>query len=241
LGRRNDGAAQAETGRSATVTTLQESAVTGKPAPPGLTATDAGAFERCVRGGGVAIFPADTVYGLAVDPEDAAAVRRLNELKLRDPAQPSGVMFFSLRAALTALEELGPSTRAAVECVLPGPLTLVLPNPGRRFPLACGDRPDRLGIRVPGLPRSLAALTTVSRPVLQSSANLHGGPDPRRLGEVPLAIRVAVDLVLDGGELPGVASTVVDLSRYEDGGEYEVLREGAVPATELATRLLATD
>jgi len=196
------------------------------------------AFARCIADGGVAIFPADTVYGLAADPEDATAVSRLNELKLRDPAQPSGVMFFSLRAALTALGDLGPSTRAAVERVLPGPMTLVLPNPGRRFPLACGDRPDRLGIRVPDLPRSLAALTTVSDPVLQSSANLHGGPDPCRLGEVPPAIRAAVDLVLDGGELPGVASTVVDLSRYEDGGEYEVLREGAVPRAELERSLV---
>jgi L-threonylcarbamoyladenylate synthase len=199
---------------------------------------DAEALERCVAGGGVAIFPADTVYGLAVDPEDAVAVSRLNDLKRRDPAQPSGVMFFSLRAALSTLGDLGPSTRAAVERLLPGPLTLVLPNPGRRFPLACGDWPDRLGIRVPGLSGSLAPLATVTRPVLQSSANLHGGSDPRRLDEVPVAIRAAADLVLDGGELPGVASTVVDLSRYEESGDYDVLRVGAVSTAELESALV---
>jgi len=209
--------------------------------PPVLTASDAEAFERCIAGGDVAIFPADTVYGLAVDPEDATAIRRLNELKRRDPAQPSGVMFFSLGAALATLGDLGAATRAAVECLLPGPVTLVLPNPALRFPLACGDGLDRLGIRVPDLPASLAALATVSRPVLQSSANLHGEPDPRRLGDVPAAIRAAADLVLDGGELPGVASTVVDLSRYEDSGDYEVLREGAVPAEELAKRLSTSE
>lgn len=204
---------------------------------PGLTAGDAEAFERCIAAGGVALFPADTVYGLAVDPEAERAVARLNELKRRDPAQPSGIMFFALGAALDALADLGPATRAAVERLLPGPLTLVLPNPGRRFPLACADRPDRLGIRVPALPAPIAALAGVDRPAMQSSANLHGGADPRRLADVPAELRAAIDVVLDGGELPGVASTVVDLSRYEDDGEYVVLREGAVSATELGRRL----
>jgi len=212
--------------------------VTGDPSAPAVTAADAEALERCIADGGVAIFPVDTVYGLAADPDDVTAMGRLNELKRRDPVQPSAVMFFSLRAALATLGDLGPTTRAAVERLLPGAVTLVLANPGHRFPLACGDRPDRLGIRVPDLSGSLAPLATVSLPVLQSSANLHGGPDPRRLDEVPAAIRAAVDLVLDGGELPGVASTVVDLSLYEGGGDYEILREGAVPAAELESALV---
>lgn len=215
--------------------TFEEAAVS-KPGRS-LPAGDAEAFERCIAAGGVTIFPADTVYGLAVDPEDAAAVGRLNELKQRDPAQPSGVMFFALGAALDVLDDLGPATRAAVERLLPGPLTLVLPNPGGRFPLACGDRPDRLGIRVPGLAGPLATLSAIERPVLQSSANLHGGPDPRRLADVPAELRAAADLVLDGGELPGVASTVVDLSSYEDDGGHVVLREGAVRAIEIGRRL----
>lgn len=212
--------------------------MTGRTEPPVLTASDTEAFERCIATGGVTIFPADTVYGLAVDPEDVVAVGRLNKLKRRDPAQPSGVMFFALGAALDALADLAPATRAAVERLLPGPLTLVLPNPGGRFPLACGDRTDRLGIRVPELPAPIAGLAAVGRPVMQSSANLHGGADPRRLADVPAELRAAADLVLDGGELPGVASTVVDLSRYEDGGEYAVLREGAVPAAELESALV---
>jgi L-threonylcarbamoyladenylate synthase len=67
---------------------------------------------------------------------------------------------------------------------------------------------------------------------LQTSANVNGGPDPRRLADVPDSIREGADLVLDGGELPGVPSTVVDLSRYE-AGEWTVLREGALPLAEL--------
>jgi L-threonylcarbamoyladenylate synthase len=199
---------------------------------------DAEEFEHCIASGGVAVFPADTVYGLAVDPEDAAAVRRLNELKRRDPAQPSAVMFFELRAALAALPELAPRTRAAFEQLLPGPLTLIVTNPSGRYPLACGDDLGRLGVRVPALDGALAPLTAIGRPVLQSSANLHGGPDPRRVEDVPPEIRRAADLVLDGGALPGVASTVVDLSRYEDDGDHVVLREGAVSATAVAELLV---
>jgi L-threonylcarbamoyladenylate synthase len=209
------------------------------PVPRPVSETSSVAFERCIASGGVAVFPADTVYGLAVDPGDPAAVSRLNDLKRRDPAQPNGIMFFSLRAALATLGDLEPATRAAVERLLPGPVTLVLPNPRHRFPLACGDRPDRLGIRVPALSGSLAPLATVLRPVLQSSANLHGGSDPCRVEDVPLEIRAAADLVLDGGELPGIASTVVDLARYEGSGEHAVLREGALPAAAVAELLSA--
>lgn len=203
-----------------------------------VTASGAAAFERRVAAGGVAIFPADTVYGLAADPTCEPAVHRLQQLKRREAAQPSAVMFFAIERALAALPELGPRTRAAFERLLPGPLTLVVANPRRRFPLACTGGGDRLGLRVPALEGRLAPLAAVDRPVLQSSANLHGGPDPRRLTDVPAEIVAAVDLVLDGGVLPGVASTVVDLTGLDDGGGFKVLREGAVAAEELE-RLLA--
>lgn len=194
-------------------------------------------FERCIATGGVALFPADTVYGLATDPESEHGIRRLYELKRRDAAMPSAVMFFALEPALFALPELGPRTRAAFERLLPGPLTVVLPNPSRRFPLACGPDPERLGIRVPSFDGVLEPMASISRPVLQSSANLHGAADPRRPEDVPKEIRAGVDLELHGGELPGIASTVVDLAAYEDGGRYTVIREGAVTAADLARSL----
>lgn len=202
-----------------------------------LDADAADAFERCIADRGVAVFPSDTVYGLATHPESAAGMERLYALKRRRPDMPSAVMLFSLAAALDALPELGPRTRAAFERLLPGPLTLIVPNPARRFPLACGPAPDRLGVRVPALGGALEPLASVGAPVLQSSANLHGGADPRRLADVPREIRAAADLLLDGGELPGTASTVVDLGRYEDDGAYELLREGAVGRTELDSAL----
>jgi L-threonylcarbamoyladenylate synthase len=187
---------------------------------------DVRTFARCMQVGGVAVFPADTVYGLACEPGDRGAVQRLYALKGRRPDKPAAVMFFDRALAFAALPELGPRTRAGLERLLPGGVTVLLPNPERRFPLACGPEPTTLGLRVPALP----AFATMAWPVLQSSANLAGGPDARRLADVPEQVRRGADLVLDAGELPGTPSTVVDLRGYEATGGWELLRAGAVAA-----------
>jgi len=202
-----------------------------------LTAADADALDRCLADGGIAVFPADTVYGLACDPGSAAAVARLYELKGRPPEKPAAVLFFASERALAALPELGPRTRGALEALLPGAVTLLLPNPTGRFALACGPDPATLGLRVPAVAPGLAALAAVGRPLLQSSANRAGGADARTLDEVPGAIRAQADLVLDGGELPGTPSTVVDLRGYEHEGRWSVVRPGAVPGASLRARL----
>jgi L-threonylcarbamoyladenylate synthase len=194
-----------------------------------VTREDVETFERCISVGGVAVFPADTVYGLATEPDSREGVDRLYRLKGRPPDMPAAVMFFQLDVALAALPELGERTRAAVERLLPGALTLVLPNPARRYPLASGPAPERLGLRVPLLEGELAPLAAVGWPVLQSSANRSGEPDARRVADIDERVRDGVDLVLDAGELPGTPSTVLDLSGYEEGGGFTVLREGAVP------------
>ncbi len=190
-------------------------------------------FEACIADGGVAVFPADTVYGLASDPENRAAVERLYRLKGRTPDKPSAVMFFDLEVALDALPELGERTREAMGRLLPGAVTLLVPNPASRFPLAGGGETSTLGLRVP----DVSALASVRRPVLQSSANQAGGSDPRRLEDVPREIRAAADLVLDGGKLPGTPSTVVDLRHFETDGSWLVVRRGAVGEEELGQAL----
>jgi L-threonylcarbamoyladenylate synthase len=202
-----------------------------------VSAADAATFSRCISVGGVAVFPADTVYGLACEPDSKEAVRRLYVLKRRRPDKPAAVMFFALDLALAALPELGPRTSAAVGALLPGAVTLLLPNPARRFPLACGTEHETLGLRVPAWPPALAALADVSWPVLQSSANVAGGADARMLEDVPEAIRARADLVLDGGELPGTPSTVVDLRAFERDGRWSVAREGALAVGDVAAAL----
>jgi L-threonylcarbamoyladenylate synthase len=202
-----------------------------------LSAADAQTFERCIAVGGIAVFPADTVYGLACEPDSKEAVQRLYMLKRRQPDKPAAVMFFALDLALAALPELGPRTTGALRALLPGAVTLLLANPAGRFPLACGPHADVLGLRVPAWPAALAALADVRWPVLQSSANVAGAPDARRLQDVPEYMRAHTDLVLDGGELPGTPSTVVDLRTYELDEDWSVAREGAISATEVAARL----
>jgi L-threonylcarbamoyladenylate synthase len=203
-----------------------------------VTPEDVATFERCISVGGVALFPADTVYGLATEPSSREGFERLYALKGRPPLQPSAVMFFQRELALAALPELEPRTRAAFERLLPGPVTLLLPNPARRFPIACGPQPDRLGLRVPALESpALAPLAAARWPVLQSSANPSGGADARRLDDVDQGIRTGVDLQLDGGPLPGTPSTVIDLTRWEREDRYEIVRQGALSAGDVAARL----
>ena len=202
-----------------------------------MTPEDVATFERCIAVGGVALFPADTVYGLATEPDSREGVERLYRLKGRRPDRPAAVMFFRLELALTALPELGERTRAALERLLPGGVTLVVPNPERRYPLACGPDPDRLGLRVPRLTGALELLAAASWPVLQSSANASGGADARSVAGVDAAIRAGVDMILDGGELPGTPSTVVDLSGYEEDRSFRIVREGAVPSVDIERAL----
>jgi L-threonylcarbamoyladenylate synthase len=198
-----------------------------------MTGSDSIAFERCLAVGGLAVFPADTVYGLACDPSNRFAVERLYLLKRRSLEQPSAVMFVDAELALSALPELGRRTRDALARLLPGGVTVLLDNPAHRFPLACGADQETLGLRVP----RVEALAGLRWPALQSSANRAGEADPRRLQDVPELMRAAADLVIDGGELPGTPSTVVDLRRYEEAGSWSVVRFGAVGEEQLAAAL----
>ncbi len=171
------------------------------------------AFEACIRAGGVALFPADTVYGLACDPANEKAVAKLYALKGRAPDKPSALMVFSA----DALPELPPGA----EKLLPGPVTLLIPD-------ASGGT---VGIRYPaGTPLEGAQVV-----VMQSSANHSGEPDARTPDEVPDDIRRGVDLALGAGELPGTPSTVIDFT----GPEWRIVREGALSAAEVARRLEA--
>jgi L-threonylcarbamoyladenylate synthase len=194
-------------------------------------------FEEVIAGGGIAVFPTDTVYGLGTHPDSVEGAHRLYWIKGRSPDRPAAVLFFDLERALAALPEVGPKTQEALDRLLPGPVTILLPNPATRFPLACGAEPSRLGLRVPKLEERLAKLAEVKVPILQSSANPTGEPDPRSLEDVDARIRRGVDIELDAGVLPGTPSTVIDLSAYEESGSFEVLREGALSTEEVGAAL----
>lgn len=191
------------------------------------------ALDRCIAAGGVALFPADTLYGLACDPQNAAAIDRVHALKGRDEGKPSAVMFFSPLAMRELVATLGSRTRDALGALLPGPVTLVVHNPERRYPLACREDPERLGLRLIDGPLAGAASA-----VFQTSANRSGEPAPHRFEDIDSEILAGVDVAIDGGELRGQASTVVDVSGIESGEGWAVLRDGALPRAELE-RMLA--
>ena len=173
------------------------------------------------------MLPTDTVYGLCGDPHLESAAHELYRLKQRPAEQPLAL----LTKDVDTLLELVPELPASLHQLLPGPYTLVLPNPARRFRWLTGSAPETIGVRVPELTGPGADVLGEVGAVVATSANLHGGREARTLEEVPAEIRAAAALV-DGGELPGTPSTVLDLT----GAEPRVLREGAVPAAEALER-----
>jgi L-threonylcarbamoyladenylate synthase len=169
------------------------------------------------------------VYGLCADAESEAACRRALTLKGRPHGQPAALLCADVQGLLERLPEL---PEPIVRALLPGPYTLVFANVARRYPWLADET---IGVRAPKLPESAVAAVRAVGAVMATSANLHGGPDPRRLSDVPVEIRAACGALVDGGELPGVPSTVLDLT----GLEPRVLREGAVPAAEALARVAA--
>jgi L-threonylcarbamoyladenylate synthase len=157
-----------------------------------------------LRAGRAVILPTDTVYGLCALPEHEDV---LYELKRRNRSKPVALLAADVDALIAARPELD---RAVLDRYLPGPYTLVF---------------ETAGVRVPNLPPEAAEVVREVGVVAATSANLSGGPDPRRVQDVPEEIRSACGAIVDAGELPGVPSTVIDLT----GGEPRVLRQGAGP------------
>jgi L-threonylcarbamoyladenylate synthase len=189
-------------------------------------------LELCIAAGGVAVFPADGLYGLACDPLNATAIERIHRIKGRDDGKPAAILYFSPLAMRELVEGLGDRTREAVGALLPGPVTLVVANPERRYPLACREDPERLGVRL-----IEGALAGTMSPLFQTSANRSGEPAPAIFADVPHGILSEVDVAIDGGALTGSPSTVIDLTSLDSDGDWIVLREGGMSAEELAERL----
>jgi len=188
---------------------------------------------EAIRAGKPVVLPTDTVYGLCVAPNRPEPVLGMYRLKGRDEQQPTAFLSSDLDLILECVPELRGRAGALARALLPGALTLVLPNPARRFPWLTGSRPDTIGVRVPALEGAARSVTGRVGVVAATSANLAGGPDPRRLDDVPEEIRSGCAVLVDGGELPGTPSTVVDLT----GPAPKILREGAVPAAEVLDRI----
>jgi L-threonylcarbamoyladenylate synthase len=186
-----------------------------------------------IRAGQPVIIPTDTVYGLVADGYRERPALRLFELKGRPEGMPCALLASELELILDAVPELRGRAAVMARALLPGPYTLVLANPARRFHWLCGGTPSAIGIRVPELGGAARSVVERAGLVAATSANLHGGPDPRTLADVPAELLDQVGAAIDGGTLPGTPSTVLDLT----GPEPRVLREGAGPVEEALRRL----
>jgi len=188
-----------------------------------------------IQDGRPVVLPTDTVYGLCADPYREAPGRELYRMKGTPPEQPMALVAHEIEFLFECVPELRDRAGTIVRALLPGPYTLVLPNPAERYRWITGSSPGRIGVRVPELSGPGAEVLGRVGAVVATSANLHGGPEPRRLDEVAVELRAGAGALVDGGDLPGTPSTVLDLT----GEEPRVLREGAVPAAEALERALA--
>jgi L-threonylcarbamoyladenylate synthase len=197
------------------------------------SSTDARLVDEAVEAiaaGKPVVLPTDTVYGLCARPDASATLTRL---KGRDEHQPIALLAADVETLFDKIPELRDHA-TLVRALLPGRLTLILPNPAHRYDWLTGEQHHAIGVRVPELEGAAREIVKRVGAVAATSANLHGGRDPRRLEEVPAEIRSAAVLI-DGGELPGTPSTLVDLT----GAEPKILREGAVSAPDVLERVSA--
>jgi L-threonylcarbamoyladenylate synthase len=176
-----------------------------------------------INAGKPVVIPTDTVYGLAASPYRREPAERLFELKGRDRLQAIAIVAADVEMMFELVPELRGRSGMIVRELLPGPYTLILPNPARRYSWLTGLRPDTIGVRVPVLEGYGRQLLARVGAVAATSANLHGDPDPRTVSEIPQAILDGVAEVVDDGPLPGTPSTVIDFT----GADPVVIREGA--------------
>jgi len=188
-----------------------------------------------IHAGKLVVLPTDTVYGLCGDPYREGPARAISRLKGRPESQPTALIARDVEFLFECVPELRGRAGTFARALLPGPFTLILPNPARRYRWLTGSNPETIGVRVPELEGPAAKVLDRVGALAATSANLHGAPEPRRVDDIAGEIRAGVAAIVDGGDLPGAPSTVLDLT----GDEPTVVREGAVPAAEALERALA--
>jgi release factor glutamine methyltransferase len=201
------------------------------------------AIRRALGEGAIFGVPTDTVYGVAASWDSPAGVEALFAAKGRQPGQSIAVLFPSVDAVRQALPDLSDRSLAVLRALLPGPYTFIVET-GVPRPRMVGTA-DSLGVRVPAHPGLLQLVHSLGLPLAATSANPSGEPDAATLDEVdPLLLAhcsAAFALDAQTGERPAAlrlpASTVVDLRPLDAGGAPVVVREGAVPASEVVERI----
>jgi L-threonylcarbamoyladenylate synthase len=195
-----------------------------------------------IRGGGLVVFPTETVYGLGAHALDAHAVAAIFEAKGRPATDPLIVHVANVADLAPLVREMPAAATALASRFWPGPLTLILPKSDRVPPEVTAGL-DTVAVRVPAHPVARALLEAAGVPIAAPSANLFSRPSPTRAAHVLADLDGRVDLVLDAGSTDvGVESTVLDLTvspplvRRPGGVSLEEL-QARLPGVQLVTRL----
>lgn len=198
---------------------------------PAPDSREFGYLRAAIESGELVVLPTDTIYGIAALATDEEACRQLYTVKQREPGKPIAVLLPDLDQLVDAIPGLSLRARIACEALLPGPWTLLLRNPEHSLPWLCGNEPGRIGVRVPAGAMPLP-------PLAATSANLSGQAEVEMLSMLPDEIAAHVACAIDRGPLPsGNASTVVDLTSWEEGGEPRIIRDPADRGAEALQRL----
>ncbi|MBM4410829.1 MAG: threonylcarbamoyl-AMP synthase [Chloroflexi bacterium] len=199
------------------------------------TDADLEAAVRILHAGGLVAIPTETVYGLAADASNPAAVRRLYQVKGRPAGHPVIIHIAGIEALPRWAARVPEDARRLAEAFWPGPLTLILPRTPAAGDEVTGGR-ETVGLRVPNHPLTLALIRAFDGGLAAPSANRFGRVSPTTAADVRADLGGDVDLVLDGGPCGvGVESTIVDCS--EEGAPPVILRPGGVTAEEIEAAL----
>ena len=164
---------------------------------------------------GLIVYPTETVYGLGGDAFSDIAIERVYDAKNRLRGKPISIAISDIEM-LACVAYLDPAAEAFINRFLPGPVTVIL-KAKSCVPTELTGGTGMIGIRIPSHPLALRLITQFDAPITATSANLHGAKEPR----TPEECTIPRELLIDGGMLPGIPSTVVDLPAKQ------ILRAGA--------------
>ena len=154
---------------------------------------------------GLVIYPTETLYGLGADAFSDEAIIRVYEAKKRPLGMPVSIAVsdFDMLAAVAYVK---PDMEGFLETFLPGPVTVIMPARNSVPEILTGGT-GMIGIRMPAHPMAQRLIEAFDSPITATSANLHGANDPK----TPDECTVPHEFLIEGGKLPGIPSTVVDL------------------------------
>jgi L-threonylcarbamoyladenylate synthase len=178
---------------------------------------------KVIQGGGVIIYPTETLYGLGANPLDPEAMKRVYAIKGREGSKPIPFLIKDREMLETLVEDVPPMGRQLMERYWPGALTLIF-RAKKGLPPSLWGEGGTIGLRISAHPVARLIVEAVDIPLTSTSANPAGGGNLTDCRSIAQVFGDQVDLIIDGGIVPGIGSTVIDLVMTPP----KVVREGMI-------------